>query len=462
LFKNSRESFISSQIGTNIFRYPVSSNLNSLWCFGFLSGFFLITQIISGLLLTLHYIPDISLAYDSIRTIMREVPLGWLIRYTHVNGASFFFIAIYLHMFKNFYYGSFIRPRQLVWNSGFVGFFLLIVIAFLGYVLPWGQMSYWGATVISGLISTVPIIGDYLLLIIWAGENINTVTLHRFYTLHYLLPFVLLGLVVLHIFLLHNHGSNNPIGKNINDNIKLHPQYTLKDSFVILIFIFFFIIVLFFNPTLLCNPINVIVADTTFTPKKMVPEWYFLPLYTILRSIDSRGGGVCLLLAFIVVMYKLPNLVNPCLRNSYYKLSYSLLVNILIINFIILGICGSQSLNDIWLTISRYSTVSFFILSLIVLPLYDIIYDASNHRYNIPFSSYFTKDKYNIIESTYSNMFFDRYFLPHPSKRIFLKFSMTSLFLGWIVGIFISYFITTIIEIVETIYLIIIFYRGRM
>jgi len=251
--------------------YPTPINLNFAWCFGFMSGLFLIIQIVSGLLLTMHYVADVSLAFDSIRLIMREVPFGWLLRYIHLNGASFFFLAVYLHMAKNIFYGSYLAPRYGLWISGLVLYLLLVGTAFFGYVLPWGQMSYWGATVISGLISTIPVFGQFLLSIIWGGENITTVTLRRFYTLHFLFPFLILVVMFFHLLILHEAGSNNPVGVRMQDNIILHTFYSIKDFLVIFLFIFMFLFFIFFKPTVLGNPVNVVMADVNFTPKKMVP-----------------------------------------------------------------------------------------------------------------------------------------------------------------------------------------------
>jgi ubiquinol-cytochrome c reductase cytochrome b subunit len=304
--------------------------------------------------------------------LMREVPFGWLLRYIHLNGASFFFLAVYFHMAKNIFYGSYLPPRYYIWLSGLFLYLLLIATAFFGYVLPWGQMSYWGATVISGLISTIPIFGQFLLSIIWGGENITTITLRRFYTLHFLCPFIILALMFLHLLFLHDVGSNNPEGFFLQDNIILHSFYSLKDFLVIFIFLFFYCFFIYFEPTILGNPVNAIMADINFTPKKMVPEWYFLPMYTILRSINSRGGGVLSLGIFFLVLFLLPFFTNPIIQNGDFKLFYQIVFFFIISIFIVLGWAGSKSLDYPWIQISRLSTLIFFILFLIILPLIEL------------------------------------------------------------------------------------------
>jgi ubiquinol-cytochrome c reductase cytochrome b subunit len=353
--------------------YPTPQNLNLLWCFGFMSGFFPIVQLITGLLLTMHYVADVSLAFDSIRLIMREVPFGWLLRYTHLNGASFFFLAIYLHMAKNIYYGSYLQPRYSIWVSGLILYLMLVGTAFSGYVSPRGQMSYWGATVISGLISTIPVIGHSLSEIIWGGETITTVTLRRFYTLHFLFPFLILGLMFLHSLFLHEIGSNNPEGFIPQDTIILHTYYSLKDLVIIFIFFFAFLYFIFFEPTMLGNPVNIMMADINFTPKKMVPEWYFLPMYTILRSINSRGGGVFSLCNFFLILFPLPSFSNPVVRSGDFKYVYQFVFFLIIGLFIVSGWAGSKSSDFPWIQISRFSTLSFFPCFLIILPILEFL-----------------------------------------------------------------------------------------
>ena len=353
--------------------YPTPINLNIAWCFGFLSGFFLIVQLLTGLLLTMHYIADVNLAFDSLRMIMREVSFGWLLRYFHLNGASLFFLAVYLHMGKNIFYGSYLTPRYNIWLSGLLLYILLVATAFFGYVLPWGQMSYWGATVISGLISTVPIFGQFLLTIIWGGENITTITLRRFYTLHFLFPFIILIVMFIHLIFLHEEGSNNPMGFNSQDNVILHIFYSIKDLLVIYCFFALFLFFIFYLPTFLGNPVNALIADVNFTPKKMVPEWYFLPMYTILRSINSRGGGVLLLAGFFILLFSLPFLTNPLVKSGDLKLLFNYIFQIIITVFIILGWAGSKSLDDFWIFASRLFTSLFFIAFLSFLPLTEVL-----------------------------------------------------------------------------------------
>jgi len=321
----------------------------------------------------MHYIADVNLAFDSLRMIMREVPFGWLLRYFHLNGASLFFLAVYLHMGKNIFYGSYLAPRYKIWLSGLIVYILLVATAFFGYVLPWGQMSYWGATVISGLISTIPIFGQFLLTIIWGGENITTITLRRFYTLHFLFPFIILIVMFIHLIFLHEEGSNNPMGFNSQDNIILHIFYSIKDLLVIYCFFALFLFFIFYLPTFLGNPVNALIADVNFTPKKMVPEWYFLPMYTILRSINSRGGGVLLLAGFFMLLFSLPFLTNPMIKSGDLKLFFNYIFQIIITVFIILGWAGSKSLDDFWIFASRLFTSLFFIAFLAFLPLTEVL-----------------------------------------------------------------------------------------
>jgi len=353
--------------------YPTPVNLNFAWCFGFLSGLFLVVQLVTGILLTMHYVADVGLAFDSIRTIMREVPFGWFFRFFHLNGASLFFSAVYLHMGKNIFYGSYLFPRYYIWLSGLVLYLLLVATAFFGYVLPWGQMSYWGATVISGLISTIPVFGQFILTIIWGGENITTITLRRFYTLHFLFPFIILLFMFIHLIFLHEVGSNNPNGFVYQDNIILHTFFSIKDLLVIYNFFLFFIFFVFFMPTVLGNPVNAIIADINFTPKKMVPEWYFLPMYTILRSINSRGGGVLLLAGFFILLFFLPFLTNPLVRSGDLKFYFSFFFCSLETIFVILGWAGSKSLDDFWVFTSRLFTFLFFFSFLFILPLIELL-----------------------------------------------------------------------------------------
>jgi len=271
--------------------------------------FFLAVQVTTGMFLAMHYIPSIELAFASVEHIMRDVHYGWLFRYLHANGASFFFIVIYAHMFRGLYYSSFsiYSSRYYLWAIGVVIFFLLIIIAFLGYVLPWGQMSFWGATVITNLVGAIPIIGDKILLLLWGSFFISQPTLARFFVLHFFLPAVLILLVLIHLALLHEYHSNNPLNQNFSvDSINLFPFYIWKDLMGFLIFFFIFIIFVFFYPNTLSHSINYIEANPLVTPTHIVPEWYFLPFYAILRSIPNKLGGVIFLLLAIFILLLFP------------------------------------------------------------------------------------------------------------------------------------------------------------
>ena len=268
--------------------FPTPRNFNYFWNFGAIAMVMLITMIITGILLAMNYAADTSLAFDSVERIMRDVNGGWLIRYIHMNGASFFFIAVYIHIFRGMYYGSYKQPRELLWMLGVLIFLLMMATAFMGYVLPWGQMSYWGATVITNLFSAVPLVGDSIVTLLWGGFSVDNPTLNRFFALHYLMPFVICAVVFLHVWALHVTGSNNPLGieaKTQKDTLPFHPYYTMKDTFGILVFLAVFAVFVFFAPDYLGHPDNYIPADPLVTPAHIVPEWYFLPFYAMLRSV---------------------------------------------------------------------------------------------------------------------------------------------------------------------------------
>src|SRR6202521_542497 len=268
--------------------FPTPKNFNYLWNFGALAMVNLVIMIITGIFLAMNYQPNTELAFGSIQHIMRDVNYGWLLRYVHQNGASMFFIVTYIHIFRGLYYGSYKTPRELLWMLGVVILLLMMATAFMGYVLPWGQMSYWGATVITNLFSAIPVVGQSIVTWLWGGFAVDNPTLNRFYSLHYLLPFVLVGVVVLHLVALHQHGSNNPLGidrKGPQDSIPFHPYYTIKDMFGMGVFLIVYAAFIFFMPTALGDPANYIPANPLQPPPEIVPEWYFLPFYAILRSV---------------------------------------------------------------------------------------------------------------------------------------------------------------------------------
>jgi len=355
----------------NIVLYPTPTNLSYYWNFGFLAGIVLGNQIITGFLLVLWYIPHIELAFNSIDFIIREVNYGWLIKSLHANGASFFFVVVYLHMIRNMYYGSYNYPREKIWYSGVILFVLLILTAFLGYVLPWGQMSYWAATVISSLISTVPVLGDYLLIYIWGGLVINQATLTRIFGLHYLLPFVLLCITMIHIILLHNPGSSNPLSINSSgDKIPFHPYFIIKDYYSFIVFMVIFCIFVFFYPDTLGHTDNYILANPGVTPLHIVPEWYFLPFYGILRSIPSKIGGVLLLVLALLLLLLLPNLgYGNIISSGFFRSNFEKIFGLFIMSFILLGWSGGKPLEAPYIYICQITTIYYFVFLIILVPL---------------------------------------------------------------------------------------------
>lgn len=277
--------------------FPTPKNFNYFWNFGAIAMFMLVTMIATGIVLAMHYTGDTHLSFDAVERIMRDVNGGWLIRYIHMNGASFFFAAVYIHIFRGMYYGSYKRPRELLWILGVMIFLIMMATAFIGYVLPWGQMSLWGATVITNLFSAIPVVGDSIVTLLWGGFSVDNPTLTRFFALHYLLPFVLFAIVFLHVWALHITGSNNPLGietKGKQDTLPFHPYYTMKDTFGLVVFILIYAFFIFFLPNSLGHPDNYIPADPLVTPAHIVPEWYFLPFYAILRAITFETNLVML------------------------------------------------------------------------------------------------------------------------------------------------------------------------
>ncbi|MGB0719948.1 MAG: cytochrome b [Bdellovibrionales bacterium] len=277
--------------------FPTPRNFNYFWNFGAIAMFMLVTMIVTGIVLAMHYTGDTKLSFDAVERIMRDVNGGWLIRYIHMNGASFFFAAVYIHIFRGMYYGSYKKPRELLWILGVVIFLLMMATAFIGYVLPWGQMSLWGATVITNLFSAFPLVGKSVVTLLWGGFSVDNPTLTRFFALHYLLPFVIFAVVFLHVWALHITGSNNPLGlepQSEKDTLPFHPYYTMKDTFGLLVFIIIYALFVFYMPNALGHPDNYIPADPLVTPPHIVPEWYFLPFYAILRAITFETNLVML------------------------------------------------------------------------------------------------------------------------------------------------------------------------
>ncbi len=339
--------------------FPTPRNFNYFWNFGAIAMIMLVLMIVTGIVLAMHYTPNTGMAFDSVERIMRDVNGGWLLRYLHMNGASFFFIAVYIHIFRGMYYGSYKKPRELLWILGVLIFLLMMATAFMGYVLPWGQMSFWGATVITNLFSAIPLVGDKILTLLLGGFTIDNPTLNRFFALHYLLPFVIFAVVFLHIWALHVTGSNNPLGidtKGPQDTVPFHPYYTIKDTFGTLVFLLIFCFFVFFMPDALGHPDNYTPANPMVTPPHIVPEWYFLPFYAMLRAItfnigipgtdivfiSAKLGGVLVMFGSIALLFVLPWLDSHPIRSARFRPWYKIALLKFVVVFALLGYIGSQ------------------------------------------------------------------------------------------------------------------------
>jgi len=369
--------------------FPTPKNLNYWWTFGGILALMLGIQLVTGIVLAMHYVPHVDYAFASVERIMRDVNYGWLIRYMHANGASMFFLAVYIHMIRNLYYGSYKAPREVLWILGCLIYLAMMATAFIGYVLPWGQMSFHGAVVITNLIGALPVIGPPITTWLWGGFAVDNATLNRFFSLHYLLPFVIAGLVVLHIWALHVPGNNNPTGVNVKsteDTVPFHPYYTVKDGFAICVFLLLYAAFVFYNPNVLGHADNYIKANPLVTPPHIVPEWYFLPFYAILRAVPDKLGGVLLMFGAIGTLFILPWLDTSKVRSMRYRPMAKLYFFIFVLAALALGYCGGQLPDDpvigspsglmlldadinsfVWL--SRVATLYFFAYFYIVLPV---------------------------------------------------------------------------------------------
>ena len=336
-------------------------------------------MIVSGIVLAMHYTPHVDFAFDSVERIMRDVNYGWLIRYIHMNGGSAFFIIVYIHIFRGLYFGSYKAPRELLWILGVVILLCMMATAFMGYVLPWGQMSFWGATVITNLFSAIPIIGDSIVTFLWGGFSVDNPTLNRFFSLHYLMPFVIVGIVVLHIVALHQHGSSNPMGIDTNssqDTIPFHPYYTVKDLFGVGVFLILFVGFVFFAPNFFGEPDNYIEADPLVTPAHIVPEWYFLPFYAILRAftadafiywpiqwlMSAKLAGVLAMFASILILIVLPWLDISPVRSARFRPIYKQFFWILVVDCFVLGWVGANPAEGYFVIIGQVGTAYYFCL----------------------------------------------------------------------------------------------------
>jgi ubiquinol-cytochrome c reductase cytochrome b subunit len=369
--------------------FPTPKNLNYWWTFGGILALCLGIQILTGVVLAMHYVPSATDAFTSVEHIMRDVNYGWLLRYTHATGASMFFLAVYLHMFRNLYYGSYKAPREVLWIIGCAIYLCMMATAFLGYTLPWGQMSFWGATVITNLLGALPVVGPSITTWLWGGFAIDEPTLNRFFSLHYLLPFVIAGLVGLHIWALHVPGNNNPVGINLRskeDMVPFHPYYTVKDGFAIVLFLILFATFVFFQPNVLGHTDNYIPANPLVTPTHIVPEWYLLPFYAMLRAVPNKVIGVLIMFASLGVLFVLPWLDTSKVRSMRYRPTMRWYYFIFIVVCLLLGWCGANPPDDqpipgpagfvlfdssinsfVWL--SRILTLYYFGYFLVIVPL---------------------------------------------------------------------------------------------
>ena len=351
-------------VNEHLIDYPTPSNLSYWWGFGSTAGICLVLQILTGIFLAMHYTPHIDLAFLSVEHIMRDVEGGWFLRYMHANGASMFFIVVYLHLFRNLYYGSYASPREAVWILGVVILLLMILTAFIGYVLPWGQMSFWGATVITSLASAIPVVGVDVTHWLWGGFSVDNATLNRFFSLHYLLPFIIAGASILHLAALHQYGSNNPLGCLATvDKVSFYPYFFFKDLVGWVVFALFFSWFIFFAPNTLGHPDNYIPANPMSTPAHIVPEWYFLPVYAILRSIPNKLAGVLAIGLVFVSLLLLPFLNTSPLRSATFRPLYKKLFWLFVADALLLGWIGCQPVEDPYVLIGQLASVYFFFIS---------------------------------------------------------------------------------------------------
>lgn len=356
-------------INDHLVDYPTPSNLTLFWNYGFLAGMCLSVQLITGIALAMHYTPHIDLAFLSVEHIMRDVNNGWFLRYTHANGASMFFITVFIHIGRGLYYGSYMQPRGLVWSLGVVILLLMMATAFLGYVLVWGQMSFWAATVITNFFTAFPIVGDKIVTLLWGGFSVDNATLNRFFSLHYLLPFAIAGIVIIHMSAVHQDGSNNPLGIASNtDKISFFPYFFIKDTLSLIALLLFFSFFVYFSPNTLGHSDNYIPGNPMVTPEHIVPEWYFLPAYAILRSIPNKLLGVLALFAAILVLFVLPLVNTSEIRSTLYRPLHQKFFWLLVIDYILLGYLGQQAPETPFIEIGQMCSIYYFAYFLIIIP----------------------------------------------------------------------------------------------
>ncbi len=376
---------IFSMMQADLVDYPTPKNLNYWWNFGSLAGIVLVIMIATGVFLAMHYTPHADYAFESVERIMRDVNYGWLIRYLHSNGATMFFIVVYIHVFRGLYYGSYKPPRELLWIIGVLILLAMMATAFMGYVLPWGQMSFWGATVITNLFSAVPLVGESIVTWLWGGFTVDNATLNRFYSLHYLLPFIIFALVFLHLIALHTTKSNNPLGIDVRgpqDTIPFTPYYTVKDMFGLGVFLLVYLGFVFFAPNFFGEPDNYIKANPLVTPPHIVPEWYFLPFYAILRAItfDLFWGlipakliGVTAMFWSILILLFLPWLDRSPVRSARFRPLYKQFFWIFLADCFLLGYVGANPPEGYFVLLGQIGTAYYFAHFLIVIPLLSFV-----------------------------------------------------------------------------------------
>jgi len=357
-------------VNDHIVEYPTPINLNNMWNFGSLAGIALGIQILTGVFLAMHYTPHVYYAFLSVEHIMRDVNYGWLLRYMHANGASMFLLVTYIHMARGLYYGSYKSPRGFLWCIGVVIFLLMMATAFIGYVLPWGQMSFWGATVITNLVSAVPVVGTSIVEWLWGGFSVDNATLNRFFSLHYLLPFVIAAIVIVHLAECHREGSSNPLGihsKDI-DKITFYPYFYVKDFLFVWMFLALFSYFVFLDPNVLGHSDNYIEANPMVTPAHIVPEWYFLPYYAILRSIPDKLGGVIAMVGSILILMALPLVNTSNIRSSFFRPLHKQFFWLFVADVILLGWIGGCPVEDPYVLIGQLGAVYYFAYFLVILP----------------------------------------------------------------------------------------------
>ena len=381
--------FVYNAVGAG---YPVPRNLNYMWNFGVLAGFCLVLQIVTGVVLAMHYAANAQVAFGTVEHIMRDVNWGWMLRYMHANGASFFFLVLYLHIFRGFFYSSYKAPREMIWLLGVVIFLLAMATAFMGYVLPWGQMSFWGAKVITGLFSAIPFVGEPIQIWLLGGFAPDNAALNRFFSLHFLLPFVIAGVVILHVWALHIPGSSNPTGvevKSKSDTVPFHPYYTAKDGFGLGVFLIIYCVVVFFLPNMLGHPDNYIEANPLSTPAHIVPEWYFYPFYAILRAftfdfiLEAKLWGVLAMFSSILLWFLLPWLDRSKVRSGHYRPLFRIFFMIFVADMAVLFYCGGAPAEEPYVMISQIATAYYFLHFLVILPIVSSIEKPKPLPYSI-------------------------------------------------------------------------------